>query len=129
MKYKIKETLSSILAILGILVVFGRLQSYSWWLIDSYKGALGTIAVLGLAVLLINARELFRFSDLSNFIETALWVIAGTVVIASLFSHTTRAEFIVGSLLVGLAGLAHMVDHFMESNSGHKHSTRYVPIH
>jgi uncharacterized membrane protein len=125
MRHAWKETLSSVIAIVGIVAVFGRLESYKWWLIGSWKGALGVIAVLGLVLLLINVVEMVHFDDLPSVIETLLWIIAATVVIASLFTNTTRAEFIISSILVGVAGLAHMIDHFVTTN--HKHKTHYSP--
>lgn len=120
MRNYVRDTLSSLVAVVGAVVVFARLESYKWWLIGSWKGALGVIAVLGLALLLINVMELFRFAILPNFVETFLWIAAATVVIASLFSTTTKLEFIWSAALVGVAGLAHMVDHFWQAGDTHK---------
>jgi hypothetical protein len=128
MKGMWKEIVSSVIAVVGLVVVFARLESYNWWLIGSWKGALGVIAVLGLVVFAINAVEMFRFEAWPSFIETFMWVIAATFVVASLFTKTTRDEFITSAVLIAFAGLTHMLYHFVDT--GHKHKTQhYLPVH
>jgi protein-S-isoprenylcysteine O-methyltransferase Ste14 len=79
MKGMWKEIVSSVIAVVGLVVVFARLESYNWWLIGSWKGALGVIAVLGLVVFAINAVEMFRFEAWPSFTQNSA-LLASTLV-------------------------------------------------
>lgn len=128
MKLTWRDTVAAVLAVTGAVVVFAKLQSYSWWLISSWKDALGVLAVLGVGILLTNIVELVKMADLAGIGELFLWLIAATVVISGLFSATTKAELIVGTVFIGLAWLAQLASHSL--NSSHSHGTHhYVPAH
>ena len=119
--------MSSILVVIGAVVVFAKLESYSWRLIGSCKGALGVIAVLGLAIMLTNAVEFVRFASIPSFLEMFLWLIAATVVIASLLSTTTKAEFVSSAVIIGLGWLAQVSEHAWYFRQEHK--SHYLPAH
>lgn len=119
MKLTWRDGLSSVLVILGIVVVIAKLQSYSWWLIGSWKGALGVVAVLGLGILLTNIEELVRVFNSSTLTQIILWFVAATVVVASLLSTTTQTEFYVAAFLIGVAWAAQIMDHVLASIHSH----------
>jgi len=105
------ETAANAAALLGIVVVFAKLQSYSWWLIGSWTGALGVLAVLGLIIVAANAVELFKLPDFASVGELGLWLIAATVTMAGLLATTTRIEFISAGCFIGIAWLAQLLHH------------------
>jgi len=119
-----KDILSSTLVILGAVVVFAKLQAYSWWLIGSYKGALGVLAVIGVGILLTNIIELVQLKSLPSFGETFMWLVAATIVIASLAVTTTKAEFVAAAIAIGVTWLAQVADHAW-SSTHHEH--HYLP--
>jgi len=43
MKYTWRDTLATLLTVFGAVIVFAKLESYSWWLLGTWKGALGVI--------------------------------------------------------------------------------------
>lgn len=128
MKLTWRDIVAAVLAVTGGVVVFAKLQSYTWWLIGSWKGALGVLAVLGLGILLTNIVDLVKLADMGSVSELFVWLIAATVVIASLAAATTRLEFIYGAVFVGLGWLAQLAAHGW--NSSHSHGTHhYVGAH
>lgn len=108
MKTMYRDLLSIALAILGAVVMFAKLSSYSWVLIGSWAGALGVLAVIGLAIFLVNSFELFKLSDNIAIIEFTLWMAAAVVITSSLASTTTKAEFIASGALIGASWLVQM---------------------
>ena len=120
-----RDITSAVLAIVGGVVVFARLESYHWWLIGSWKGAVGVLSVLGLAIMLTNILELVRFSDIPSSLEALLWLGAATAAIASLFSTTTKSEFVVTAIAIGVAWLAQTTRHVWRSNHTPRH--HYLP--
>lgn len=128
MKLTWRDIVAAFLAAVGAVVVFAKLQSYSWWLIGSWKGALGVMAVLGLGILLTNVVELVKLEDMASIGEMFLWLIAATVIIAGLFATTTKPEFVTGAVAIGLGWLAQLAGHSW--NSSHSHGTHhYVGAH
>lgn len=125
MKTIYRDSIATLLAVVGGVVMFAKLNSYSWWLIGSWTGALGVLAVLGLAILLTNAIDLFRTSDESVLIEFSLWLAAAAVTVTSLFAATTKVEFIWSGALIGLAWLAQTVRHAWHTTNTHGH--HYLP--
>ena len=126
MKTSTRDMLATLYAVIGAVVVFAKLQSYSWWLIGSWKGALGVVAVLGLGILLVNFAEVFRSVDVPGVLESFMWIIVGTVVIAGLFSATTKLVFLSSALLVGLAYVAELTRHLWHNRQ--EHPSRYLPV-
>jgi hypothetical protein len=116
MKLSWRDTLACVLALFGAFVMFAKLNSYSLWLIGSYKGALGVLAVLGLGILLTNIWELINEIDLASFGKTALWILAASVIIPSLIVVTTQTEFIFSGILLGVCWLAQLTHHYMITN-------------
>ncbi|HEX7633173.1 MAG TPA: hypothetical protein VF401_02495 [Candidatus Saccharimonadales bacterium] len=102
MKRMTKDLLTASIGIFGAIVMYAKLNSYSWWLIGSWKGALGVLAVLGLVVLALNGRELLRAKDTQSLLVIAGWILAATVVIGSIFVTTTKLEFIWAGVFLGL---------------------------
>lgn len=127
MKTTYRTGISAILVIVGGIVMFAKLNSFSWWLIGSWAGALGVLGVLGLAVLLLNSANLFRTSDEFVLAEQSLWLAAATVTIASLLAVTTKAEFVWSGMLIGLAWLTQALWHVGHKTS--KQGRRYLPAH
>lgn len=127
MKRVYRDIISAILAIAGGVVMFAKLQSYNWWLIGSWRGALGVLAVLGLGILLTNITEVVRMDDGAAVGEFVLWAAAAIVVITSLAVTTTQAEFIWSGVAVGLAWLAQTGRHLWSSDDTTRHT--YIPAH
>jgi len=127
MKTSWRDLFSGALIVLGGLAVFARLQSYSWWLVGSWKGALGLVAVLGLGILLTNIVEIAKFADLTTFAESLLWLAAGTVTVAGLFATTTKLEFVSAAALIGLSWMAQFGRHIWVTT--HSHDSHYVTAH
>jgi len=122
-----QDSISALLAIVGGITVFAKLESYSWWLIGSWKGALGVLAVLGLGMMLTNVQELLKLADGAAITEFSLWLVAATVTIASLFATTNKAEFLWSSAAIGVAWLAqfsHYLWHLLHTPPHH-----YSPAH
>ena len=117
MQYTWRDLLATLLTLLGAVVVFARLESYSWWLIGSWKGALGVIATIGLGILALYFIDLVEFASVAVAGEVALWIATATVIIASLATKTTKAEFIWSAGLVGVSWLAPFVLHLVGSTS------------
>lgn len=110
-----RDVIAAVLAVLGGVVVFAKINSFTWWLIGSWTGALGVLAVLGLAILLTNVVELWRMEDGPAITEFSLWLLAATVTVASLFVTTNKAEFIWSGSLIGFAWLAQTTRHIWRS--------------
>lgn len=127
MKLTWRDTLATLLAIAGSIVVFARLQSYSWWLIGSWKGALGVVSVIGLTILATYIVDWFKNETLGVMTEMILWLAAAAVVVSSLLAATTKAQFVWSSGLIGLAWLAQLGAHTWDST--HSHKTHYVHTH
>ena len=129
MKLIRRDIVAAIFAVTGAVVFFAKLQSYSWWLIGSWKGALGVLAVLGTAILVTYITDLLEMTYVANIAELLLWLAAATMVIAGLLSTTSRAEFVSSAIFIGLAWLAQLAGHNL--NSSHNHGTHhhYVPAH
>lgn len=126
MQFSWKDVVTSTLAVFGGIVVFAKLQDYSWWLIGSWKGALGVIAVTGLAILAVNLIELLRVEEFTTIGEMALWLTSATVIVASLLVTTTKAEFIASAILVGLSWVAQLTSHIWGSLHTDDHRPHYV---
>lgn len=124
MKLSWRDVLTSILAIAGAIVVFAKLQSYSWWLIGSWRSALAVVGAIGFAILLVNILELLQMEDVATFAELSLWLITATIVIASLVITTTKGEFIVSAAAIGLSWFVELVSHLW--GSVHSHRPHYA---
>lgn len=122
-----KDVFSSALAVLGGVVVFAKLESYSWWLIGSWKGAIGVLAVIGLGIAFTNIVDFVRMADLPTVGETALWLLAATVAFGSVLTDTTKGEFISVAVLVGLSWLAQLTRDVWVS--AHNHGAKLVTSH
>lgn len=112
---------------IGAIVVFVKLENYSWWLIGSWKGVLVVLAVLGLGVLLTNIGEMVKLVDASTYIEVFLWIVAATVVIASLYGTTTIDDFVASVVFIGLVWAAQFFRHVWDSSQ--THNRQHVPVH
>lgn len=124
LKFFWKDLIAGLFAILGIVVVIARLESYSWWLIGSWKGAVGVLAVIGLAILLTHITELIKFSDVFSFSEALVWVTVITSIVASLIIKTNRADFIIVAILLALAWIVQLSHHLWEYTTPHR--THYM---
>ena len=121
MKLSWKDTVAAILALIGLMVVYAKLQSYTWWLIGSWKGALGVLAVLGLGILLTGITELILLDTSASIGELLLWVITASVVVGGLFAYTTKTEFVYAASFIGLSWLAQLASHSRHSSHSHGH--------
>jgi len=127
MKLSWRDTLAGCFVTLGGLIVFAKLESYSWWLLGSWKGALGVVAVIGLAVASTYIIDWTQNDGLGVAGEMLLWITAATVAIGSLFATTNKAEFVWSSALIGLAWLSQLFSHTWDST--HNHTSRLVHAH
>ena len=125
MKTTFRDVIAAILAVVGGVVMFAKLQSYNWWLIGSWRGALGVLAVLGLGILLTNIVEVVRMEDGAAVGEFALWAVAAAVTVVSLVVATTQAEFIWSGIAIGVAWLAQLSRHLLSSDDRTHHT--YIP--
>lgn len=119
MKLSWRDVLAAFLVALGSVVVYAKLQSYSWWLIGSWKGALGVVAVIGLAIAGTYMVDWFRNEGLGIVWEMMLWIAAATTVVGSLFATTNKTEFIWSSVLIGAAWLSQLAAHTWDSTNSH----------
>lgn len=127
MKISWRDIAAAVLAIIGGVVVFAKEQSYSWWLIGSWKGALGVVAVLGLAILALYSVDWAENGSPVVLSEILLWTLAGLVTLGSLLATTTEAEFIWSSSLIGLAWATQLSSHVWSST--HRHTTHLANVH
>lgn len=111
MKFSWKDIVALALAVFGGVIAFAKLQAYSWPLLGSWKGALGIIAVTGLAILLTGIVDFVESTDLGILGVTLAWITTATVVVAALFVVTTKAEFVWSTALIGFSWLAQLLDH------------------
>lgn len=127
MKFSWKDTLASIFAVFGGVVAFAKLKDYSWPLLGSWKGALGVIAVTGLAILLTYVVDFVESTDVGILGVTLAWITAATVIVASLFATTTQAEFVWSTILVGISWLTQLFNHAW--TSAHHGQGHYAASH
>jgi hypothetical protein len=127
MKRMWTDALSTLFVVAGAVVVFAKLQSYDWWLIGSWKGALGVLAVLGLGILLTNITELVKLADTASFFETFAWLVVATVVIGSLSVTTTKLEFVTSGALIALGWVMQSTRHLWRVS--HHHGSHYTAAH
>ncbi len=122
-----RDVLASVLAIFGGIVVFAKLQSYSWWLIGSWKGAIGVISVIGVAIAATYLIDWFHNETMAPLGEMVLWLAAATVAIGSLFTGAaTKAEFVSVGALTGIAWLAQLGAHMWDSAHDHIGHTSHL---
>lgn len=119
MKLSWRDVLAAFFAALGSVVVYAKLQSYSWWLLGSWKGALGVVAVTGLAIAGTYMVDWSRNEGLGIIWEMMLWIAAAITVIGSLFATTNKTEFIWSAILIGLAWASQLSAHTWDSTSSH----------
>ena len=121
MKLSWRDIVAGALAILGGVVVFAKLESYSWALIGSWKGALGVIAVIGLLIAALYAIDWVENEASGVFGEVFLWIVAATTVIGSLFATTNKTEFVWSSSLIALAWIAQLGAHTWDTTHHTSH--------
>jgi hypothetical protein len=127
MKLSWRDIVAAALAIFGGVIVFAKLESYSWWLIGSWKGALGVIIGVGVVVAGTYFIDWFENPTLAPLGEMSLWLLAATVAIGSLLATTTKAEFLSVATLIGVAWLAQLGAHTWDST--HDHPSHYAHVH
>lgn len=128
MKLSWRDVLATVLALAGGVVVFAKLQSYSWVLIGSWKGALGVVSGIGLAIVTAYLIDWFRDETIVPLGEMVLWIAAATVAIASMFTTTTKAEFVSSAVLIAVAWLVQLGVHTWDSAHDHRPS-HYAHVH
>lgn len=127
MRLSWRDMLAALLLTFGGVVVFAKLQSYSWWLLGSWKGALGVVGVIGLAIMATYIIDWFENDGLGVVWEILLWITAATAVVGSLFATTNKTEFVWSAALIGLAWLSQLSAHTWDST--HDHTSRLVHAH
>jgi len=120
-----RDTWTTVLAILGGAVVFAKAQDYSWWLIGSWKGAVGVLGVIGLLMLLLNVSELTDWRNWVNWTEAILWIAAAVLVVIGLFA-ASQAMFYSAATVLGVTWLAMLSRHSWHTT--HQHPT-YMASH
>lgn len=127
MKLSWRDVVATIVTLFGAVVVFAKLQSYSWWLIGSWKGALGVISVLGLVVAALYAIDWVRNETMAPLGEMLLWGAAAVMAVVGMFVTTTKAEFVWTASLIGVAWLAQLSAHAWDTT--HDHTSHVVGAH
>ncbi len=127
MKLSRRDVVTPIVALFGAVVVFAKLQSYSWWLIGSWRGALGVISVLGLIVAVFYAVDWVRNETMAPLGEMLLWGAAAVIAVAGMSVTTTKAEFVWAASLIGVAWLAQLSAHVWDTT--HDHTSHMVGVH
>jgi len=120
-----RDFASTALVTAGGVIMFAKLQEYSWWLIGSWKGALGVLAAFGAGLLIINIQQLLQFETVANAIEIIVWAGAIAMVTTSMLVTTTKAEFIVSGALFGIIWLGQLAQDAWDRVPTH-HGTRFV---
>jgi len=105
MKLTWRDWMDGLLAVFGAVVVFAKLQDYTWWLIGSWKGALGVLAVTCLAMSVPYLKRLFMVENLTGVATLAVWLATATVVISELFVTTTKAGFVTSAIMIAISWL------------------------
>lgn len=126
MKLSWRDVVATIVAVFGAAVVFAKLQSYSWWLIGSWKGALGVISVLGLIVAAFYTIDWVRNETMAPLGEMLLWGAAAVMAVVGMFVTTTKAEFVWAASLMGVAWLAQLSAHAWDTT--HHHTSHMVGV-
>lgn len=129
MKLTWKDIITTLLVILGGSVVYAKYYSYSWALIGSWRGAVGTIAVIGLVMFLFSS---FNFANRSvlNIGEMLLILAAVGLTIAGLIV-TSEALFYTLAAVLGVLWLVDTARHARHSLIGggtpsiHHHATAH----
>jgi membrane-bound ClpP family serine protease len=118
-----RDYASAILAVLGGAVVFAKIQGYSWALIGSWKGAVATLGVIGLLMLLLNVAEMSDLRNWVNWSEALLWILAAAFIVTGLFV-ASEAMFYSAAIALGVAWLEALSRHIV--NSATHHHPTYV---
>ena len=127
MKLSWRDVAATIVTLFGAVVVFAKLHSYSWWLIGSWKGALGVISVLGLIVAAFYAIDWVRNETMAPVGEMLLWGAAAVTAVVGMFVTTTKAEFVWVAVLIGVSWLAQLSAHAWDTT--HDHTSHMVGVH
>lgn len=80
-----RDMVNTVLGIAGAIILYAGIKHYSWWLVDSWRGAVLAMGVIGAAMSGISARDIENKSIL-NRVEVWLGSFAVLVVIAGLIS-------------------------------------------
>lgn len=123
-----RDIISLALVIFGGVVMFAKVQSYSWWLIGSWKGALGVLAGTGALLFLVNLQQLINFDTVVNFFEIVLWAGTITFLVTALLVDTTKVEFIWSGALLGATWLVQFFEdvwvHTTQPNTNYVSTTK-----
>jgi len=127
MKLSWRDIAATLFAIGGALVVFAKLESYSWALIGSWKGALGVVAILGLATASLYAVDWFNNTTMGPLGEMFLWGVAALTIVISLLVTTSKAEFVWSAALLGIAWGTELGAHAWDTT--HHHTSHMAHAH
>jgi hypothetical protein len=127
MKFSGRDIVASLSALLGAVVVYASLQNYTWWIVDNWKRSLVMVTLLGLVIFAVYFVDWVKHESLTELSEIALWIIAGTVTLGSLFVETTKTEFLWSASLIGLAWFVQLCVHLWSSS--HKHTSHLAHVH
>lgn len=128
MKLSWRDAAATIVILIGAVVVYAKLQSYSWWLIGSWKGALGVITILGLLIAALYAIDWVGKQTTATLYEVFLWGMAAVTALVSLLVVTTKAEFVWTAVLIGAAWLTELSVHAWETTH-HRNRSHMVGVH
>ena len=113
MKLSFKDVATTIVAIVVAVGLVAKLRSYDWAFIGSWKGAVGTLGILGFLMLLFDEADFLRFNSWGMFEGLFALVGAGLLVagllVASKLLFVLLAADILAFWLTSLArhGLSH----------------------
>ena len=85
MKLSWRDIVTTLLLAMGSVILYAKLQDYSWWLVGTWRGTVAALGVLGVAMCITAAGDPENRSIL-NRLETYLGFFAGIGIIAGLIT-------------------------------------------
>ena len=119
-----RDMLTTVLAIIGGVEVFARIQALNWPLIGSYKSALVVLGVIGLLMLALNITELFDADNWVNWGEAVLWIAAAIVIVIGMFA-ASQPLFYIAAAILAVTWIAMLARHSWHTT----HTHTYVATH
>lgn len=113
MKLSWRDIATAALFVLGVAVVFAKIYSFSWVILDSWRSSVAVLAVIGLAMLAING---FNLADRSwrNVSEMTISIVAGILAVIGLIISSPFIFYSV-AVLTGVAWVISVASHARHS--------------
>lgn len=114
MNLSLRDALTTVLAILGGIVVFAKIQSFNWSIISTWKSALLVLGIIGLLMLALNAVELLDADNWVNWGEAVLWIAAAVLIVVGFFV-AAPAMFYIAAAVLAVTWIAMLARHSWHS--------------